>query len=127
MSNTVRLTLAGIDSDLLTVDVPEDAMVLSEGQFEDPLKVKYVTTVKVPFVYTFHTHEYSHPSVPLIGASTRLYRVCSAQVVDDSDEYTIDPALRTTDSSFVDGCEVCVLCKGVNLSYVRVTATDNHD
>lgn len=113
----VRLTLVGIDSEL-TVDVPDGNFVLSEGTFADPLEVQYVTTVKVPYAYTVHKHEYNQLRSSLIPTSSNVYKVCSAQIVDKA-EYTIDPELRTSDS-VADGCESCVMCKGTYLSYARV-------
>jgi hypothetical protein len=114
----IRLYLVPFDGVQQILDVPSDALVLSDGQFVPVQIAPSITLLGVPVEYNFTPFDQSQLSQVLTQSQVQELRVCWREP-EDMQQYP-DTDLITAVDPTGGQCICGVSCLGTQLSYVQV-------
>jgi hypothetical protein len=118
MENFIRLYLVPFNGQQQILDVPSDALILSNGQFVLVQTAPSVTLYGVPVSEVFTPFNSSQTPVQLTNQQTQELRICWREPVDVQ-QYPDAEVIVVNDPS--GGTCVCgITCVGANLTYVQV-------
>jgi hypothetical protein len=100
------------------IDVNEDVLILSNGEFVSPMVATSVTLVGVPFEVQFIPFNSTQASIQLQNNSTKEVKICK-RISVNSDDYPDPNVIEVNDPT--GGICICgITCLGSQITYVKV-------